>query len=299
MLNHPSTLIYLKSFFFINKKYIYSIMKRIYSYFDYQKYLRDYYEEKKLENEFISFRYMGKHMELDPGFLLKVIQGKHHLAKRSIAPVCKFFKFSEQESQYFEVLVSYNKAKSSSDIKLYFEQLMALRETNSRPVEEWQYSFYQKWYHSAIHALLSIYEFKGNYKELASLLTPSISARQARESIRLLKKIGMVRGEKDGIYYPADTFVTSGDRWQSVAIHNFQKETINLSAQALDLHPKEIRDISTVTVALSIKDLPEIRERIRNFRKSILMLENDNKPDTVFQINIQVIPLTNTLGGDL
>lgn len=273
-------------------------MKRIFEYFDYQKYLRDFYEEKKRDNTFISFRYLGNRMELDPGFLLKVIQGKHHLAERSIAPVCAYLKFSEQETRYFEVLVSYNKARTSSDIKLYFEKLMALREPGSRPVEESQYAFYQKWYHSAIHALLSIYEFKGGYKKLASILTPCITAKQAQESIRLLTKIGMIKCEDDGVYRPTDFFVTSGERWQTVAIHNFQKETINLSSQSLDLHPKEVRDISTVTVALSMKDLPEIRERIRQFRKSILSLDSGNQPDTVFQINIQVFPVTLPPGGN-
>jgi len=273
-------------------------MKRIFEYFDYQKFLRDFYEEKKRDNPYISFRYLGIHMKLDPGFLLKVIQGKHHLAKRSIAPICEFFKFSERESRYFEVLVSYNKAKTTSDIKLYFERLMALREPGARPVEEWQYAFYQKWYHSAIHALLSIYEFKGDYKKLAMLMTPSITAKQAQESIRILMKIGLLKCGEDGIYRPTDAFVTSGERWQSAAIHTFQKETISLSAQSLDVHPKELRDVSTVTVALSTKDLPEIRERIRQFRQSILSLENENAPDTVFQVNIQVIPLSVTLGGD-
>lgn len=106
-------------------------MKRIFEYFDYQKFLRDYYEEKKRDNPYISFRFLGNHMNLDPGFLLKVIQGKHHLAKRSIAPVCAFFKFSEREARYFDVLVSYNKAKTASDIKLYFEKLMTLRELDA------------------------------------------------------------------------------------------------------------------------------------------------------------------------
>lgn len=274
-------------------------MKKIFEYFDYQKFLRDYYEEKKRDNPFISFRYLGNHMKLDPGFLLKVIQGKHHLAKRSIPSVCTYFKFSDQESRYFEVLVSYNKSKSASDIKLYFEKLMTLREPGARPVEEWQYAFYQKWYHSAIHALLSIYEFKGSFKNLASLLRPAISAKQAHESINLLMKIGIVQRDSEGVFKPTKTFVTSGERWQSVAIHNFQKETINLSSLALDLHPKELRDISTLTVALSSKDLPEIRERIRQLRQAILLLENDNVPDTVFQINIQVIPVTQSIvGGD-
>ena len=247
----------------------------------------------------MSYRYLGGRMELDPGFLLKVLQGKHHLAKHSIDQVCAYLKFSDPEARYFETLVSYNKAKSAADIKMYFEKLMTLREPHLKPLEEFQYAFYQKWYHSAIHALLFIYEFQGGkYKKLASLLSPAITAAQAKESIELLTKIGMVKCGEDGIYRPADPFVTSGERWRSAAVKDFQKETINLSAQSLELHPREMRDISTVTVALSQKDLPEIRDRISKLRKSILTLDNENEPDTVFQINVQVIPLTVPLGGE-
>jgi uncharacterized protein (TIGR02147 family) len=273
-------------------------MKRLFEYFDYQEYLREFYEEKKRRNPYMSYRYLGQHLKLDPGFLLKVLQGKLHLADRSIPTLCSFLRFTDPESRYFEMLVRYNKAKTTSDIKLYFEKLTALRETQARPVEESQYAFYQKWYHSAIHALLSIFEFKGNYKELASLLTPCITAMQARESIKLLKKIGLIKLDENGVFRPTDAFVTTGEKWRSVAIRDFQKETIRLSEQSLDLHEKERRDISTITVALSTRDITEVRERIRQFRNSILTLENDNVPDTVYQMNIQVIPVTETLGGD-
>ncbi|MDG5813647.1 TIGR02147 family protein [Chitinispirillales bacterium ANBcel5] len=271
-------------------------MKKLFEYFDYQKFMRDFYEEKKQQNPYVSFRYLGRRMDLDPGFLLKVLQGKHHLAKRSIPSVCAFFKFSELEAHYFDVLVSYNKAKTASDTKLYFEKLMSLRKPHVKPVEEFQYAFYQKWYHSAIHSLLSIYEFRGGFKKLASMLVPKITAKQAQDSIDLLTKIGMVYQDDDGVYRSTDMYVTSGDRWKSVAIHNFQKEAIKLSEQALDLHAKEVRDISTVTVALSMKDLPEIRERIDQFRNSIMSLDNEYQPDTVFQVNIQVLPVTVQLG---
>ncbi len=274
------------------------VMKTLFEYFDYQKFLRDFYEEKKRDNPYFSYRYFGNHMRLDPGFLLKVLQGKHHIAERSIPHLCAFLKFSPRQSHYFEMLVRYNKAKSSSEIKLYFEQLMTLRDLRARPVEEYQYGFYQKWYHSAVHALLSIHEFRGGFKKLASLLTPPITVPQARESIRLLMKIGMIKLGDDGVYRPIDAFVTTGEKWRSAAIRDFQKETIGLSAQSLDLHPKDMRDISTITVALSMKDLPELRERIRQLRQSILTLDNENKPDTVFQVNIQVIPVARSAGGD-
>jgi uncharacterized protein (TIGR02147 family) len=271
-------------------------MKSLFAYFDYQEFLRDFYEEKKRDNPYVSFRYLGHRLRLDLGFLLKVMQGRHHVAPRSVPLLCAFFKFSPDESRYFDMLVRYNKAKTPSEIKLYFEQLISLRACRARPVEEFQYAFYQKWYHSAIHALLSIYEFKAGFKKLASLLTPSITAKQAQESVRLLTRIGMIKRGEDGVYRPADSFVTSGVRWQSVAIRDYQRETINLSAQSIDRHPKEIRDISTITVALSSKDLPEIRERVRQLRQSILTMENAHGADTVYQINIQVIPLTRPIG---
>jgi uncharacterized protein (TIGR02147 family) len=274
-------------------------MKKVFEYFDYQIFLHDFYEEKKKENACISYRYLGAKLHLDPGFLLKVIQGKQHLAQKSIPHLCDFFKFSEREKEYFQLLVCYNKSKSATDIKLYFEKLVQLKDTRAKSLQASQYAFYQKWYHSAIHALLSIHPFNSNYKHLASLLTPAISAAQARESIRLLARLGIVQRDEAGIYRPRHAFLTTGEKWQSVAIHQFQKENLRLSAEALEHQPKEIRDISTATVALSSKDLPEIRERIRQLRQAILTLENENKPDIVFQINIQAFPVTSIIKDDV
>jgi len=48
-----------------------------------------------------------------------------------------------------------------------------------------------------------------------------------------------------------------------------------------------------------VKDIPEIRERIRLLRQSILSLENDNTPDMVFQLNVQLIPVTKRVDGDV
>jgi len=275
-------------------------MAHLFEYFDYQKYLRDFYEEEKQADPYMTLRYWSECMGLDHGFLLKVMQGKHHIAKRSIAEMCRYFKFTEAESRYFEALVLYNKAKSAADIKIYFEKLTAIRIRDPRlkPLEEYQYAFYQKWYHSAIHALLSIYEFKdGRYKNLALHLSPAITTEQAKESIELLTKLGMIKRGDDGIFRPTDLYVTSGERWHPAAVRTFQKEAISLSAQALDTHPKETRDISTVTVALSQDDLPEISERISKLRKSILMLNSGKERDVVYQINVQVIPVTVPLGG--
>jgi uncharacterized protein (TIGR02147 family) len=92
-------------------------------------------------------------------------------------------------------------------------------------------------------------------------------------------------------------FVTSGEKWHSAAIRAFQRETIELSEQALERHGAEVRDISTVTITLHENEIPEIRERIRQLRQSVLSIDNDTVPNRVFQLNIQLFPVTEATGG--
>ena len=66
-----------------------------------------------------------------------------------------------------------------------------------------------------------------------------------------------------------------------------------MAGESLERHVKELRDISTVTVAVNHNDLEEIKERAREFRQSILQLNTEEKElDVVYQVNLQVVPLT-------
>ncbi len=116
---------------------------------------------------------------------------------------------------------------------------------------------------------------------------------QARESVELLLDLGLVKVDDEGVYRLSDRMITTGEAWRSEAIKSFQQETLTLAREALDRHPKELRDISTITVAVSHKDLDEIRARAKAFRQSILQMKTGNETqDVVYQINIQVLPLT-------
>lgn len=268
-------------------------MNQIYDYLDYQEYLRDFYHAKKGENPYFSYRYMGMRLGLDPGFLVKVLQGRMHLSWKSVPKVVTFCQLTGKEADYFELLVRFSRAKNERETKLYFEKLLESRGISANCVEEKQYAFYTKWYHTAIRSLLGYYKFSGNYAALAKKLSPSITAKQAKESIRLLTDLGFIFKNADGVYELKDKVITTGEKWRSAAIRAFQEETIQLARESLDRHPKEARDVSTITVAVSHEDLQEIRERAREFRRSILQMKTNNKQsDVVYQVNVQIVPLT-------
>jgi uncharacterized protein (TIGR02147 family) len=54
-----------------------------------------------------------------------------------------------------------------------------------------------------------------------------------------------------------------------------------------------MRDISTLTVNLSMKKLQIVKDKIRSLRKEIMEIENmDQENDTVFQVNFQIFPVS-------
>lgn len=267
-------------------------MLNIFSYFDYQQFLRDYYEEKKKGTSFFSYRYIGGKIGLDAGFLVKVLQGKMHLALKSVPKIVAYLQFDNKESEYFETLVRYGRAVSGNEVKFYFEKLLSLKSVDANALAESQYEFYQKWYYSAIRELIGFYEFQGNFSALAAKMNPPISAKEAKKAVALLERLNLICKDETDRYRQTEKFITTSEKWKSAAIHSFQKETIRLAGESLDRLPKRLRDVSTVTIAVSHKDFDEIREKIADLRRSLLQMTNENDADCVYQINIQAISLT-------
>jgi len=74
---------------------------------------------------------------------------------------------------------------------------------------------------------------------------------------------------------------------------------IGLAGESLDRHPPALRDITTLTLALDLDDLPEARERLRTLRESLLRLSGENPaPRQVYQLNLQLFPLTHIPEGE-
>jgi uncharacterized protein (TIGR02147 family) len=268
---------------------------KVFDYLNYHVFLKDLYVLRKAKNRIFSYRYFSNQLDLDAGFLVKVTQGKMALPEKCLPALIKLCDFHGREAEYLRELVLYGRAKAIKAIKIHFENMIALRGLDSRKVEIDQYAFYQKWYHSAIHCLLMFHNFKGDFKALAAKMSPPISVKEAKESVQQLLDLGFVKKSPQGKYESTDVRLTSGEKWQSAAIRNFQEECWRLAGEAWTRHPKEVRDLSTVTLTVASSNLEEIRNRIREFRQSLLYMGTDGgEPDSVYQLNIQLFPLTET-----
>ena len=268
-------------------------MPKIEEYLDYREYLHAFYRERKERKGFFSYRLLGRQVGMDASLLAKVLQKERHIADDSIPAFVAALKLNAREAEYFGNMVHFGKARSDAQAKVHFERMMNLRRIPARRLEGKHFAYFASWRHAAIRALLEFYEFRGDFKALAAQLNPPVTPREARESIKLLKELDLVRDDGTGRLVPSDKAITTGERWASVAVASFQKETIALAGEALERHPRENRDVSTITMSVNRNDIAEIKERLAEFRSSIVKLANESEsPEVVCHLNLQLIPLS-------
>jgi uncharacterized protein (TIGR02147 family) len=269
------------------------VMINIFDYFDYRQFLKDFYEAEKKLKPYFSYRFISSRVSLNPGYLVKLFQGKIHLGVSNIPAFITLMNLNEKESDYFTELVHFGRAKRQDEIEQRFERLQSIKGVRFRTMADDAVEFYRQWYYMVVRVLISIYPFDGrNYKQLASRLTPPITVKEAREAVVLLERMKLIEKGADGVYHVTDQYVSSGDKWSSAVIRNYQKKNMELALQSLENQSKDFRDISTVTMTLATKDLPIIRERIKQFRQELLLLSRDSTgEDAVFHFNIQLFPV--------
>lgn len=270
----------------------------IYDYLDYQEFLRDFYLEEKKAKSFFSYRYIEKIVGIDASLIAKIFQGKRHLTSANVLAFVKLFVFDSLQTKYFTTLVLYGKAKEDEEIKKHFSTLMMIKPKYQTVLEKHHYKYFQKWYYVAIRAALEIYSFDGtNVEEFSKIFQYNLNSEDISDAITVLNDLKLIVKDENGYWKSIDSHLTTDSKMGVIAVREFQKSMMTLAQQSLNLHPKEIRDISSLTLSLSSNRLEAIKEIISEARASIVKVIDqipEEECDSVYQLNMQLIPLALT-----
>jgi uncharacterized protein (TIGR02147 family) len=267
-------------------------MPVIFNYLDYREFLKDFYEEQKAEKPSFSYQWWADKAGFkSKSFIKLVIDGRKNLTDESLEKLNLVLKLAEKPFSYFKDLVAYNQVSTHALKKFYFERLFRYRKRSpGRLILQNQYDFYSKWYTNTIREIVTFFDFKGDFEALAKKIQPPISARQAKESVRLLLKLGLIKKTKNG-YVQTDPLVTTGDEVKSLAVQNFHLQNMVLAAESIDTCPSQERDISCLVLGLSKQGFEAVKEETQNYRKRLLQIASDDRNiDRVYHVAIELFP---------
>jgi uncharacterized protein (TIGR02147 family) len=266
----------------------------IFQYTDYRAYLRAYFEERKKRDPKFSHRYLCRRLGLAaPNSIMLVMQGKRNITRSLAFRISEEFKHSVKEAEYFESMAGFAQAKTTDEKNRCFTRMMGLRKTtNVEKIDERQYEYYSNWYNLVVRELVTCQDFKGDYNWLAKNVRPPITASQAKRSVKLLEKLGLIR-KKGNSYVHNSAMISTGPDVTSLAVANFHKTMAERAAEAVNIVRKEDRDMTACTVYISPKGFEEIKKAVSECRKKVLSIAEADEPvDQVYQVNFQVFPVS-------
>ncbi len=266
----------------------------IFDYLDYRAFLRDMFQYRKEMKKAFSYRYFARRSGFSsPNFLKLVTDGARNLTNESIAKIAKGFRLNKKERDFFENLVFMNQAKSHEERNHYYRKMMAVKGfSDIRKLEKEAYEYFSKWYYPVIREVISFEHIAGSPEEIAGLLLPPITPKEAENALNLLEKLGLIRNNGGG-WEKTSRALTTGPEVRSLAVANFHREMIRLGAESIERFGPQERDVTSVTVSVNRERMAELKEKTAAFRKEILeMACNDEDADQAVQVNIQAFPLT-------
>ena len=276
------------------------LQPNLFQYSDYRQFLRDVYETNKARTPSFSYRYLSLKGGVNSSAFFKyVIEGKRNLSKGTLLKACLAFGLKDRDAEYFENLVFFNQAKTIKEKNLYFDRLTRLRGLfDAKRVEESQFAYYGRWYHSAVRELLHISRHTGDWKAMAQTLLPAITPKQAEESVALLHRLGMIRKDAQGRWKQVDPVLTTGNPIASQVVINFQMMMLDLAREAYDRCPPAERLMSSTTLAIGEAGMDLYKKKIRQLRSELLELARvEEKPDRVYQLNVNFFPISRPARG--
>lgn len=269
------------------------IMPEIFQYTDYRKFLHDWYQEKKKHNPVFSCRMVAQKVGYrSPGYLSMVLGSKIGMSLSMGMKFASFMKLKKREADYFQYMILFGEAKSHDEKLAYFEKMRAFKESAIYTVNNSQYEYYSKWYHSAIRALLEFFDFKTEYSQIAKLLVPEISPQEAKASIELLKTLKMIVADSKGFLRPAEALVTTGYDAEGFLLSNFIVNSLRQSENALYRFPRKERNFSCLTLGISEAGFQQVQQELREFRRKIMQIAAKDNAQRIYHLGFQLFPLS-------
>jgi uncharacterized protein (TIGR02147 family) len=273
-------------------------MNTIASYTDYRALLRDFYECSKAKNPWFSYQCFSQKAGISSrGLLFNVVTGKRRLSPSHVAGVALAMKLGKSETEYFENLVGYNNARTMPEKQRFFERMSSVRFTaksQSEPqvVRKEQYRLYSQWYNPVIRSLIHLYGFHGDYRKLARMVYPAITPAQARKSVELLVRLGLVVEKNGDGFCVVEKNIKTAPEVVSLAIHNYHTQNADVARQALGALPRNRRNFTGVTLGMSASSYTRVCRELQEFRARLVDIadndENDNEEHGVYQLNLQL-----------
>ncbi|MBC7659005.1 MAG: TIGR02147 family protein [Chitinophagaceae bacterium] len=274
-----------------------------YGYTNYRDYLAAFYAARKAGKHGYSYRQFSQQAGFtSPNFLKLVIDDERNLSAQSIEQFITALSLSAPMAAYFRCLVALNQSHDDAEKLELFKKLTLLTPVTKRyELEADTLEYIQHWIYPVLRELVSIGEFRDDPYWIERRLNGRTDLKEITHALNFLRTRGFISKEPGGTYKVKDDVIISSDEVRSLAVRSYHRHALEQAITMLEDLPMNQREYGALIFQLPEENLPELKEKLKEFRKELhqwaLSKVKQHPEAIVIQCNFQMYPQSKKVSG--
>lgn len=244
------------------------------------------------DNLSYSLRAFARDIGISPSQLSDIFKSKTGLSVKKARSIAENLSFNDNEIEMFCSLVEIEHGRSPKKVLEARKRIDKINyESSFKGLSFDSFKLISDWQYFAILSTMELDEYDGSINFISTHLNLELS--KTEEYIKRLLKLDLIDIQNGKFIISGEMFTTSHNI-KSLALKRFHKQHLNKSLKAIDNVSVELRDITTMTMAIDIKKIPEAKKMITKFRRELSHFLEEGPKNHVYNLNIQLIPLADS-----
>ena len=254
---------------------------------EYMRKIEAHFKARKAQNQAYSLRAYARDLGLEPSTLSKILKGQRGLPFSALETVAMRLNLNQKEKEDFFSSVLHSRGFSERKKSTWPIPTVKLlkNDLHFQIISEWEYY--------AFLNLMKLKKFQSNSVWISYRL--GISLARCKKVIEVLLKTDMIKEDKSGKFIRCYPKISSSDDISSAALKIAHQNDLKLAALKVWTTSVDQRDFYSMVLPINTKNLKKAKQLTRNYTKEMEKLLESGEPTEVYQLAIQLFPLTTSL----
>ncbi|MBS1968884.1 MAG: TIGR02147 family protein [Bdellovibrionales bacterium] len=280
-------------------------------YMDFRQYLASFFEYKRklTASDLRPYNYAafsaGANIK-SPNYLKMIIEGRRNLSEEMVLKFAKALGLNKEATEDFDLLVAYGQATDPADRNMFLKKLSEHRVQAKLKTGEIDKKTWEKipsWAAWVIYAMVDQEGVKYDTKTLKDLLRGKASEDEIEQALQSLFNSGeLVLDPETQEVRKARALIESAEDVPVALVRKLQAQLMYLGLESLYQDAANEREFGTLTLSMTKQEFEEVKFKLRQMRKQInkdnSIARSSSKGEKVYQLNIQLFPVTNAVSAD-
>lgn len=235
------------------------------------------FRELRAKNPSFSLRAFAKRLGIGSGPLSEILSGKRAVTDRMIRKWVKSTVFDPQERTELAREFGYMPtpvSRSVEYVKISKQQMQVIAE----------------WWHFAILSLMKTEDFRSEEEWISQRLGVKVAT--VREALLRLESLNLIEKNSEKKWIRTTESVRTPDDQIDLAIQSAHIGLLSVAAKKIRTLSPEVRDYTSFVMSIKPEKLPQAKAMIRKFQDELSELLEDDGATEVYQLGIQLFPLS-------